>query len=119
MSSTADIAFLLLIFFMVATVLKVDPDIPLTLPDRAAESLKDRDVQLSVDQQGQYWFGGKVYPRNTALLLVQAEVGEKPDVRVLVQAHKDLDFAIVQDLLDGMKDVGVKNFAMVTKQSKQ
>lgn len=47
-SSMADIAFLLLIFFMVTSVLKVDPDLPIVLPDGSGSELSDNSVVIAV-----------------------------------------------------------------------
>lgn len=116
MSSMADIAFLLLIFFMVTSVLKVDAEIPLNLPDASGAQLSDDDVPISIAKDGNYWFGGLKLPKPEVIAQVRAEVTKNPDVRILVHAHDSLDFTVVQEFLDLMREAGVKNFAMVTKQ---
>lgn len=116
MSSMADIAFLLLVFFMVTSVLKVDAEIPLALPDASGGELEDTPVQVSIDKNGRYWFANSPMPRPDLMAQVKIAVLENPEVRVNVQAHDSLSFTVVQELLDNFREVGVKNFAMVTKQ---
>ena len=116
MSSMADIAFLLLIFFMVTSVLKVDAEIPMNLPDAAGNPLEDEDVQVSIAKDGEYWFGPLKLPKQEVLARIQGEVAINEDVRILIQAHDALDFSTVQEFLDLLREAGVKNFAMVTKQ---
>ncbi len=116
MSSMADIAFLLLVFFMVTSVLKTDTDIDLQLPDASGAELKDKEVMVSIDKNMIFWFGPVPMDRAAAINNIRAEVAEDSQVRVNIQAHSKLDFNVVQALLDDMREAGVKNFAMVTKQ---
>lgn len=118
MSSTADIAFLLLIFFMVASVLKVDADIPLTLPDAAGSKLKDKETMISISQYGKYYYNNLDLPVPEIIARIRSELMVKPDLQVNVQAHKDLSFTKVEYLLDQLKEAGVVKFAMVTKTEK-
>lgn len=116
MSSMADIAFLLLVFFMVTSVLKVDAEIPLNLPDASGSELGEDDLQVSIAKDGNYWFGNLELPRAEVVARIRAGVTENPDARIVIQAHDSLNFTVVQELLDMMQAAGVKNFAMVTKQ---
>ncbi len=116
MSSMADIAFLLLIFFMVTSVLKVDAEIPLNLPDASGTELGDDDVNVSIAKNGSYWFQNLEMPRDEVVARIRAEVTTDENVRIAIQAHDSLDFTVVQDFLDQLRLAGVKNFAMVTKQ---
>ncbi|MCR9142797.1 MAG: biopolymer transporter ExbD [bacterium] len=116
MSSMADIAFLLLIFFMVTSVLKVDAEIPLNLPDASGTELGDEDVNVSIGKDGSYWFTNQQMPRDEVIARIQVEVQTNENVRIAIQAHDSLDFTVVQEFLDRMRLAGVKNFAMVTKQ---
>lgn len=119
MSSTADIAFLLLIFFMVTSVLKVDADIPLILPEAKGSKLKDKEVMLSISKYNQIFYNNIPLTAQEAIARVRAELQTKPDLQVNLQAHKDLNFEKVETLLDMLKEAGVVKFAMVTKTEKQ
>ncbi len=116
MSSMADIAFLLLVFFMVTSVLKVEADIPLELPDAAGQELRENEVALSIAKNEAYYLNNTPMAREDVMARIRVELQEKPDVRVLISAHRDLSFALVQNLLELLKEAGVSNFAMVTKQ---
>ena len=116
MSSMADIAFLLLVFFMVTSVLKVDADIPLDLPDASGRELKDDDLMVSIAKSGAYWVGNIPLQRAEAIARIRAKVQLNPEIRINIQAHRDLDFSVVQSLLDSLQDAGVTRFAMITRQ---
>lgn len=111
----ADIAFLLLVFFMVTSVLKTDADIPLTLPESKGAPLKDKEVMVSIAKNQQFYYNNLPVSPNGAIAYIRSDMISKPDLRVNIQAHKDLNFSMVQDFLDLLKEAGVKNFAMVTK----
>lgn len=115
MSSMADIAFLLLIFFMVTSVLKTDADIPLVLPDAQGSELKEKEVIVSIDKNKQYFFNGIHLPLPEVIARVRGEVADKPEQQINIQAHKTLDFDVVQNMIELFKEAGVKKFAMITK----
>ncbi|MEQ9364623.1 MAG: biopolymer transporter ExbD, partial [Leptospirales bacterium] len=101
---------------MVTSVLKVDAEIPLNLPDASGTELGDEDVNVSIAKNGSYWFTNVQMPRDEVIARIRAEVATDENVRIAIQAHDALDFTVVQDFLDQMRLAGVKNFAMVTKQ---
>ena len=118
-SSMADIAFLLLIFFMVTSVLKVDADIPLVLPDASGQELTDKELNVSISKENVFYFNNVPMDYKDLIGRVRGEVIEKPDTRVLINAHNEIDFERVHKLLDGFKKVGARNFALVTKQNER
>jgi biopolymer transport protein ExbD len=115
LSSTADIAFLLLIFFMVAAVIKTDADIPLELPEASASSLREKDQLISIAKNGRLWYGNIPLTKEEIRARVRADAMITPDMQINIQAHKDLDFTYVEELLDILKEAGITKFAMVTK----
>jgi biopolymer transport protein ExbD len=119
-SSMADIAFLLLVFFMVTSVLKVDADIPLNLPEGAGAQLDDQDIPVSIDKNRRIYFGN--IPIATIQDLgprIQGELALKPDARVLINAHDQLPVTVVEELFEVLKQVGANNVAIVTKQNER
>ncbi|MBM4174654.1 MAG: biopolymer transporter ExbD [Ignavibacteria bacterium] len=80
-SSMADIAFLLLLFFLVATTIDVDTGIGLTLPEFVppeeqiqAEISKDRLATLLINENGDILLSDEV--------VTLAQIGEKLKVRI-------------------------------------
>ena len=82
-SSMADIAFLLLIFFLVTTTIDMDKGIPMVLPERGGEV--------------------KINPKNIAKILVNAEGAVLYDNRIV----EDMELT---DLLETrIKETGIDN----------
>lgn len=119
-SSMADIAFLLLLFFMVTSVLKVDADIPLNLPEGAGSQLDDQDIPISIDKNRNIYFGNIPVASIEALgPRIQGELALKPEARILINAHDQLPVTVVEDLFEVLKQVGANNVAIVTKQNER
>ncbi len=112
----ADIAFLLLIFFMVTSVLKVDADLPLILPDAGGEEIKEKDLQISVDRNRQFYFGNIAMDLDATVAKVQEQVQLNPGARVVINAHDNLPVEVLDRLFEKLKRIGATNIAIVTKQ---
>lgn len=119
-SSMADIAFLLLVFFMVTSVLKVDADIPLNLPDGAGAQLDDQDIPVSIDKERRVYFGNLPVESIQALgPRIQGELALKPEARILINAHDQLPVTVLEELFEVLKNIGANNIAIVTKQNER
>lgn len=115
-SSMADIAFLLLIFFMVTSVLKVDADLPLILPDAGGEEIKEKDLQVSIDRNKQFYFGNIAMSLDETVGRVQSEIQQNPNARVVINAHDNLPVEVLDKFFENLKRIGATNIAIVTKQ---
>jgi len=118
-SSMADIAFLLLIFFMVTSVLKVDADLPLDLPDGKGSELSDDNIIVNIDKNRVFYFGNIPVNERELISRIQAEIQLKPNARILIQAHNDLPYEILDKLFEYLKQIGANNIAIVTKQNER
>lgn len=112
----ADIAFLLLIFFMVTSVLKVDADLPLILPDAGGEEIKEKDLQVSIDRNKQFYFGNIAMSLDETVGRVQSEIQQNPNARVVINAHDNLPVEVLDKFFENLKRIGATNIAIVTKQ---
>ena len=82
-SSMADIAFLLLIFFLVATVIDVDSGIGLTLPDISVINdpvSKERLIAVLINENNEVMFNGELISLN----------GIKQQLKVRIESKIDL-----------------------------
>lgn len=118
-SSMADIAFLLLIFFMVTSVLKVDADLPLELPDAKASELKEKDLAINIDKFQRIYFGNVPVTERELVSRLQAELQYNPEKRVIIQAHNELPYEVLDKIFQYLKEIGANNIAIVTKQNER
>lgn len=105
-SSMADIAFLLLIFFMVTTIFKMEDGLPVILPraETAQKQEREKIMHIWIDA------GGRVSINDKIVEVVQVEdillnmLGERPDLIVAFNADDRAPYGVVSDVMDELKD---------------
>lgn len=111
-SSMADIAFLLLVFFIVATVIDVDTGIGITLPPMETEDTKvdpDRLANLWVNNQGQVLLDNE----ETTIVGITENLKDRIRERITmpkskklivsIKADRKIPYKMYIDMLDAVK----------------
>ncbi|MCB1190363.1 MAG: biopolymer transporter ExbD [Leptospiraceae bacterium] len=117
-SSMADIAFLLLVFFMVTSVLDTDPDIPINLPDvPGGEQLNKKiaNIYLSADEDRTIFYNTMKMPLNEVINRIRAKLSTTPDLKVLIHADRDLPYSDMDNVFEQLKLAGALKISLVTK----
>ncbi|MCU0823362.1 MAG: biopolymer transporter ExbD [Leptospira sp.] len=117
-SSMADIAFLLLVFFMVTSVLDSDPDLPIDLPDvPGGEQLNKKiaNLYLSADSERTVYFNSVKRPLNEALSEIRAKLATTPDLKVLIHADQNLTYEELDSVFESLKEIGALKVSLVTQ----
>jgi len=116
-----DMVFLLIIFFLLSTTFIVSPGIRIDLPDASSQRIhKERkEITLSVDQSGAIYFNkDRVEPATLAARLA-ASAHEDSDTTVLIRSDKATGFGTVVELLDIVKQSGLRRIAIMTQKKKE
>jgi biopolymer transport protein ExbD len=125
-SSLADIAFLLLIFFMVTTVFRTEQKRPVEMPDATATQRVDEKrkniVHLWVEQNGNIFINDQLIPPASVAAVVQP-LFEASDRRLVVaiRADRDVPYGVVDGVTEQLRDAGALrvNFATEFEQRLQ
>lgn len=119
-SSMADIAFLLLIFFLVTTVFPKDRGLPIVLPEAQEEvEVSQRNI-LHLDimtngtvqvRRGDSQNVSTLSPREIEALW-RIEVAQNPNLIAAVKTHPDAQHRYMIQVLDGLQMAGAERIAL-------
>jgi biopolymer transport protein ExbD len=121
-SSTADIAFLLIIFFMLTTVFRTEFGLKLTLPTAEATEriMKRRNVaHVWLDQAGRISINDNLLDITGVISIARDKVLDNPDLIMVVRADKESEYGRVNDILEGLKEAGALKITFATEFEKK
>lgn len=105
-SSMADIAFLLLIFFMVTTIFKLEDGLTVTLPraETAAKQKRERILRVWIDATGNISIQDKLVRTEQVADIMKNALIENPLLIVAFNADHRTPSGIVHDVMEQLKD---------------
>jgi biopolymer transport protein ExbD len=105
-SSMADIAFLLLIFFMVTTIFKMEDGLPVTLPraETAQKQEREKIMHIWIDAGGRVSINDKIVTISQVKDILKVMLGERPDLIVAFNADDRAPYGVVSDVMDQLKE---------------
>jgi biopolymer transport protein ExbD len=117
MAPMIDMVFLLLIFFMVASVVteldKVEVKIPESQYAKVPENTKDR-LMLSVDMNNQIYAGTTPMTIAELKVLVNSELDINPDLRILIRADERVEYKTNKEIMIACGEVGATDLIYAT-----
>ncbi len=115
MASMADIAFLLIIFFMVGTVFSADRGIVIELPEtQTREAVDLRELVLTITREGEVRVDGAAVPLEALGPLVARARQVNPRRPVVVRSDRRVPYGRVADVMDELIQAGVRDVALPT-----
>ena len=105
-SSMADIAFLLLVFFLVTTTISMDKGISLILPSEGNELEVNRKniVNILMNESGKVLLDDKPTRVNDIRSIVERKIANNPNLIFSVQTHPRTKYQDYLRILDQLKE---------------
>ena len=105
MASLADIAFLLLIFFLVPTTIDVDRGIGLSLAAKGEETVvRTKNItNLLINAQGEVLLDNEVIAINEIARRIEQKIQENPNLIVSVKTDRITKYDVYIQVLDELK----------------
>jgi biopolymer transport protein ExbD len=120
MTPMVDIAFLLLIFFMVTTVFRAPQAMEVNLPpsDSKVEVPMSNVMMIYVDQVEQFFYRlGDGPLQSTAMKdlndLFTDQAKLNPELIILVKLHREARYEMMVDIMDELEVSGMQRFSLV------
>ena len=109
-SSLADIAFLLLIFFMVSTTFRTEEPREVILPEALAQEKipeKRKDIQnIFVEEGGAVYINDQQVPVTQIAEVIRPIFVEHPRLVVSIRGDVDVDYELGNDVQEELRDAG-------------
>ncbi|MCX7785374.1 MAG: biopolymer transporter ExbD [candidate division WOR-3 bacterium] len=121
-ASTADVAFLLIIFFMLTTVFRTEFGLKITLPSAEATEriMKRRNVaHVWLDKAERISINDNLMDINSIVSVVRDKVADNPDLIMVVRADKEIQYGKVNDVLEALKEAGALKITFATEFEKK
>jgi biopolymer transport protein ExbD len=125
-ASMADIAFLLIVFFMISTVFQVDRTtvkLPASSKDTRSEVVKESAfVVITAEGRIKASDGAedsRLVNLEDIAILAASWMQKSPSKPVVIKADADSKYELVDDVLQHLRDAGVANLKFLTEQKKE
>jgi len=117
MAPMIDMVFLLLIFFMVASVVteleKVKVEIPKSTHAKVPKNTTGR-MMLSVDKNGKVYSGTVPVTIKELTELIDSELDRDPETRILIRADKLVEYKYLKEIMLACGEVGATDLIYAT-----
>ncbi len=106
-SSMGDIAFLLLIFFMVTTIFREESGLPVELPRAEAGEEVNRELvsNIYINRAGQISIDDRLVQVKHITDIIGQKIGENPQLVVAFKTDTYANYGLVSDVMEELKEV--------------
>ena len=112
-----DIIFFLLVFFMISTMTMVQQNtFKVGLPQASSAKLDmNQHANITVMADGNIAFNKESLDKEQLIRRVQIELQRNPDLQVILNGDKDVNYGFVIETFDALKQAGVKKLSIAVE----
>ena len=112
-----DIIFFLLVFFMISTMTMVQQNtFKVGLPQASSAQLDmNQHVNITVMADGNIAYNKESLDKEQLIRRVQIELQRNPDLQVILNGDKDVNYGFVIETFDALKQAGVKKLSIAVE----
>ena len=115
-ASMADIIFLLLIFFMVTTIFKMEEGLPITLPraESGADQERERLIHVWADRYSRISINDKLVNVDNIDAIIGAKLAENRGLIVAFNIDHRTRYGLVSDIIEQLKEANAVNVSFTS-----
>ncbi|MEO0156385.1 MAG: biopolymer transporter ExbD [candidate division WOR-3 bacterium] len=118
-ASTADVAFLLILFFMVTTVFRATTlNLKLTLPKAKSTErilIRRNITHIFIDNNGRVFIDDSLVPKERVSTRIAPKIAENSELVTILNIHEDIDYGTVDVVLDQLKEARAFKITFATE----
>ncbi len=116
-NSMSDIAFLLLIFIMLISLINYRKEVKIEYPEAEFQEVTqaDKNVEIWVDRWGNFFYDGELASLETVEGLIAQNIATNPSVRIHIIADKNTPYKNVNDVVEILKLLQHRAVSFVVK----
>ena len=121
-ASMADVAFLLIIFFLVSSIYSVTRGIQFSLPKKDEQALTaepEAAVLIEIARNGALTVDGRAMALGALQGYLRPKLERNPTKSVILQTALDAPYHAMTDAFDELRQVGVENLVIPTNAQRQ
>ncbi len=108
-----DVVLVLLIIFMIATPVLLQPGIKVDLPKaKAAESTTEKNLTIIIGSGGEVFLDDQRTDVSRLRYEIATKLTSDPAMAVIVKGDRDVKYDLVVQVIDAAKQSGAKKFAL-------
>jgi biopolymer transport protein ExbD len=115
----SDIAFLLLIFFLVTTIFVLEEGIPMVLPGQSPPKKTKRDnlLRIQTHASGAITMGDDVLGLRQLRAAVEHRISSNEKLVIVIESHPDSEYGLMIDVLDELRLAGARRVSLKQTES--
>lgn len=115
-ASMADIIFLLLIFFMVTTIFKLEEGLPITLPraESGADQERERLVHIWADRYSRISINDKLVSVDNVNAIIASRLAENRGLIVAFNIDQRTRYGLVSQIIEQLKEANAVNVSFTS-----
>jgi biopolymer transport protein ExbD len=117
----SDIAFLLLIFIMLISLINYRREIKIAYPEAESPEVTqaDKNLEIWVDREGTVYYKGEAQTHSSIEGIIAEAVAQDPSVRIHILADKNTPYKHVNGVLEILKLLQHRAVSLVVKEAGQ
>lgn len=113
-----DVVFIMLIFFIVTASFVKEAGVEVARPDSQTAVKQDKaNILIAVTNKDEVWLQRRRIDVRAVRANVERLRAENPEGSVVIQADKDAKVGVTTDVIDAVRQAGVRDYVLATKEA--